>query len=144
MGALLAGVERRLKTYILAVADGGLVTHTVGARGTRPRLGGIPDAQWEGWLRAMRPIEPIRFVHRAAPASILFQSARQDYNVPAADAEALHEAASEPRAVRWYDTGHALDAQAHVDQLDWLARAVGTTPAGSADASGPDYTLRSR
>src|SRR3712207_4507595 len=31
MGALLAGVERRLKTYILAVGDGGLVSHLTGA-----------------------------------------------------------------------------------------------------------------
>ena len=142
MGALLAGVERRLKSYVLAVADGGLVSHTIGAEGTRPRPGGIPEGEWQGWLGAMRPIEPIRFVHRAAPASILFQSARQDHNVPAADAEALHRAASQPSTVRWYDTGHALDARAHVDQLEWLARTIGTRPPGPEDAEGPDYALR--
>lgn len=142
MGALLAGVEQRLATYILSVADGGLVSHTIGADGSREPPKGIPEGQWQAWLSAMQPIEPIRFVHRAAPASIFFQSARQDHNVPATDAEALHRAAAEPKAVAWYDSGHALDAQAHVDQLEWLRRRIGTTPPGPADSIGPNYDLR--
>ena len=142
MGALLAGVERRLTTYILSVADGGLITHSIGADGKRGPPGGVAPAEWQAWLGAMRPIEPIHFVRRAAPASILFQSARQDRNVPVADAEALHPAASQPKEVRWYDTGHALDAQAHVDQLAWLHQTIGTNPPGPEDASGPNYDLR--
>jgi dienelactone hydrolase len=144
MGALLAGVERRLKTYVLSVADGGLVSHTIGAAGNRAPPGGVPEARWEAWLRAMRPIEPIRFVHRSPPASIFFQSARQDQNVPAEDAAALHRAAAQPMVVTWYDTGHALDAQAHIDQLTWLERTIGTTPPGPEDAGGPNYDLRPR
>jgi dipeptidyl aminopeptidase/acylaminoacyl peptidase len=142
MGALLAGVERRLKTYILAVADGGLVSHTIGADGARDRPQGVLEGQWQAWLQAMQPIEPIRFVHRSPPASIFFQSAREDRNVPVADAEALHRAAGEPRVVRWYDTGHALDVQAYLDQLLWLHQTIGITPPGPEDEAGPDFTLR--
>jgi uncharacterized protein len=142
MGALLAGVEQRLKTYILSVADGGLISHTIGADGRRDPPKGVPNAQWQAWLRAMYPIEPIHFVHRATPASVLFQSARQDHNVPAADAEALHRAAPQPGTVKWYDAGHALDAQAHVDQLEWLHQRIGTTPPEPGDKGGPDYDLR--
>ena len=68
MGGLLAGVEGRLKAYVLAVGDGGLVSHFTGpddTDGPRQRLAATDQ---ERWLAAMRPIEPINFVGRAAPA----------------------------------------------------------------------------
>ncbi|HEX2205746.1 MAG TPA: hypothetical protein VHG91_20705 [Longimicrobium sp.] len=138
MGALFAGVERRLKTYILAVADGGLVSHFTDPGSNDPPEGfPAPREQWDRWLAAMRPIEPIRFVGRAAPASIFFQFARQDQLVSAADAEEIQAAFPGEKTVTWYDTPHALNAQAHVDQLAWLSRTVGTTPPGPEDAAGP-------
>ena len=126
MGALLAGVERRLRTYILAVGDGGLVSHFTGADDPRDGPFGVSRDQWHRWLVAMRPIEPLRFVGRAAPASIFFQSGRQDRLVPPADAVWLHRAASEPKTVKWYDAGHGLGPEARADQLEWLRRTVGT------------------
>jgi dienelactone hydrolase len=136
MGALFAGIERRLKTYVLAVADGGLVSHaTQGASEDPPE--GAPVEQWRRWLAAMKPIEPIRYVHRAAPASIFFQSAEHDRLVARDDALAVQAAASEPKTVRWYDSDHPLNAQAYVDQLDWLHRTVGTSAPGLADQDGP-------
>ncbi|HEX8905613.1 MAG TPA: alpha/beta fold hydrolase [Longimicrobiaceae bacterium] len=136
MGALFAGVERRLKTYVLAVADGGLVSHSTEGTSEDPPPG-APVEQWRRWLAAMKPIEPIRFVHRAAPASIFFQSALHDRAVARDDAEAVQAAASEPKTIRWYDTDHPLNAQAYYDQLDWLHRTVGTTAPGPEDEPGP-------
>jgi dienelactone hydrolase len=126
MGALLAGVERRLKTLILAVGDGGLVSHFTGADDPPDGPLGISREQWRRWLAAMRPIEPLRFVGRAPPASIFFQSGRQDRLVPPVDALWLHSAASEPKTVKWYDAGHGLGPQARVDQLEWLHRTIAT------------------
>jgi dienelactone hydrolase len=130
MGALLAGVERRLKTYILAVGDGGLVSHFNGADDPPDGPMGVPRERWQRWLAAMRPIEPLRFIGRAAPASIFFQSGRQDRLVPPVDAVWLHRAAGEPKTVKWYDAGHALGPQARIDQLEWLHRTVGTRAPG--------------
>lgn len=126
MGALLAGVERRLKTYILAVGDGGLVSHFTGADDPPNGPFSVSRERWNRWLAAMRPIEPLRFVSRAAPASIFFQSGRHDRLVPPADAVWLHRAASEPKTVKWYEAGHGLGPQARVDQLEWLHRVIGT------------------
>jgi uncharacterized protein len=126
MGALLAGVERRLKTLILAVGDGGLVSHFTGADDPPDGPLGISREQWRRWLAAMRPIEPLCFVGRAPPASIFFQSGRQDRLVPPVDALWLHSAASEPKTVKWYDAGHGLGPQARVDQLKWLHRTIAT------------------
>jgi len=125
MGGLLAGVERRIRAYVLQVGDGGLVSHfTLGEAGSGPPPGVDPSA-WERWLRAMRPIEPIRFVGRARPATLLLQSARQDQAVSPAAARALHEAASEPKTVTWYDTGHGLSPEATSEMLGWLGREIG-------------------
>jgi len=133
-GALFAGVERRLKTYVLAVADGGVTTRFTGP-GAPPAPPG-QEAQARAWLASMQPIEGIRFVGRAN-GSILFQNARQDQFVSVARAEALHAAATGQKEVRWYDTPHALNPAAHVDQLRWLHQTVGTTPPGPEDEAGP-------
>lgn len=137
MGALLAGVERRFRTYVLMVGDGGLVAHIAGPD-DGGFMGRLMRTQRERWLAAMRPIEPSLFVGLAPPASILFQNGRHDELVPVRDAEALHAAARDPRTVRWYDAGHGLNGQAFVDQLQWLHRTVGTSPPGREDRMGPE------
>jgi fermentation-respiration switch protein FrsA (DUF1100 family) len=72
----------------------------------------------------MDPIEPIHFVGRAAPASLLFVNGRQDRLVAAPDARAFQEAGSEPKTVRWYDAGHQLTGQAMKGTFDWIADAL--------------------
>ena len=133
-GALFAGVERRLKTYILASADGGITTRFT-APGAPPPPPGL-EAQARAWLAAMQPIEGIRFIGRAN-APIFFQNGRQDPIVTVERAEALHAAATGQKEVRWYDAPHALNPAAYVDQLRWLSQTVGTTPPGPADQAGP-------
>lgn len=132
-GALFAGVERRLKTYVLASADGGITTRWTGAN-AQPSP--VSPEQTRAWLAAMEPIEGYRFVGRAN-APILFQNGRRDRAVSAERAEALHAAATGQKEVRWYDTEHPLNAAAYVDQLRWLSQTVGTTAPGPEDEAGP-------
>ena len=123
MGGLLAGVETRIRAYAFAVGDGGLVSHVMAS--------GDPDFQRlsrsarERWLAAMEPIEPLRFVGRAAPAHLLFQNGRRDTLVPPSSAEAYQAAGSEPKTVEWYDADHGLDEQATHDRHLWLAEQIG-------------------
>jgi fermentation-respiration switch protein FrsA (DUF1100 family) len=88
-------------------------------------LASLPCAARVAWLRAMTPIEPIRFIPHASPTPLLLQNGRTDNLVPAGDAEALHEAAPQPKTIRWYDAGHALDHQALVDRHEWLNGQIG-------------------
>lgn len=117
MGGLLAGVEKRVKAYVLEVGDGGLISHFTGEEDRS----GPP----ERWLAAMEPIEPLRWVGHAAPSALLFQSGRQDDLVPPADARRYQEAGSQPKTVKWYDSGHRLPEQAIEDQLAWLRERIG-------------------
>jgi uncharacterized protein len=123
MGALFVGIERRLKAAVLVVADGGLVTHFTGPADTY--LKGLYCPTRLAWFREMAPIEPIRFIPHAAPTPLLLQNGSTDDLVPAADAQALHAAAPEPRTIRWYDAGHGLNLQALIDRHEWLNGQIG-------------------
>jgi uncharacterized protein len=124
-GGLLAGVEKRIKAYALVVGDGGLVSHFTGADDTNGPLQSLPQDQVKRWRAAMDPIEPIRWVGRAAPARLLFQNGKTDTLVPEADGRAYQEAGSQPKTVLWYDAGHRLNDQATRDRYTWLAEQIG-------------------
>jgi uncharacterized protein len=124
MGALFVGVERRIKAAALVVGDGGLVSHFTGPEDSN-FMASLSCATRDDWLRAMTPVEPIRFIPHAPPTALLLQSGRLDNLVPAADAEELHAAAPQPKTIRWYAAGHGLDQQALLDRLDWLHEQIG-------------------
>jgi uncharacterized protein len=124
MGALFVGIERRLEAAVLVVGDGGLVSHFTGPEDV-DFMAGLPCATRAAWFRAMVPIEPLRFIPHASPTALLLQSGQSDNLVPAADAQALHTAAPEPRTILWYDAGHGLNLQALWDRHDWLQQKIG-------------------
>ncbi len=125
MGALFAGIERRIEAAALVVGDGGLVSHFTGPEDSNGILAGLPCAARGDWLQAMTPIEPIRFIAHAPPTALLLQSGWSDTLVPAADAQALHAAAPQPKTILWYDAGHGLNQQATSDRMDWLHEKIG-------------------
>ncbi|HEX8693127.1 MAG TPA: prolyl oligopeptidase family serine peptidase [Longimicrobium sp.] len=124
MGALFVGIERRLKTGILVVADGGLVSHFTGPE-DGSAFAGLTCTERRRWLESMIPIEPIKYVGFASPTPLLLQSGRQDNLVPPRDAELLHAAVRDPKTIRWYDAGHGLTAEAARDRLLWLQQQLG-------------------
>jgi dienelactone hydrolase len=127
MGGLFAGVEHRLRTAVLVVGDGGLVSHFAATNDpSLPFQQASPQAQRE-WISAMEPIEPLYFVSHAAPTALLFQSGSEDQLVPPTAALQYQEAGSEPKEVRWYAAGHGLNPEAECDQLEWLDHSLRLT-----------------
>ena len=124
MGALFVGIERRIKAAVLVVGDGGLVSHFTGPEDSS-FMASLSCATRVAWLRAMAPIEPIRFIAHASPTALLLQNGQVDNLVPVADAQALHAAVPQPRTIRWYDAGHGLNQQAMFDRHDWLHGQIG-------------------
>jgi dienelactone hydrolase len=120
MGGLLAGVEDRLKAYVLVVGDGGLVEHTA-----EPGPDGLNQHFSQGWAAMMWPTEPLHFIGRAAPAALLFQNGLHDTFVPPSDALRFYTAASEPKRIIWYDAGHELPWSFVQDAADWLQPFLG-------------------
>ncbi|HEY7768780.1 MAG TPA: alpha/beta hydrolase, partial [Longimicrobium sp.] len=115
-------------TGILAVADGGLVSHFAGPEDGDSPLAGLACAERRRWLESMIPIEPIKYVGFASPTPLLLQSGRQDDLVPPRDAERLHAAVRNPKTILWYNAGHGLNAEAARDRLVWLQQRLGMRP----------------
>jgi len=127
MGGLLAGVEHRLKAYVLQVGDGGLVTHLTTGLKFRDAWLARPEDERRQWAAWMWPIEPIHYVGCASPAALLFQNGTLDIYVPPTLGLRYQEAGSEPKTVRWYGVGHMLsmDGAAFRDQAEWLSERIG-------------------
>jgi len=122
-GALFVGIERRLKTAALVVGHGGQVSHATGPDGFK-HISSLPCARRVAWIRAMAPIEPIRFVGNAN-VPLLLQNGTFDEYIPSPDAAELHAAAPQSKVVRWYEAGHSLGQQAVLDRLNWLREKIG-------------------
>ena len=126
-GVQFVGIERRIKAAALVVADAGLVTHST-QPATLPFLATLTCARRAAWFRDMVPIEAIRFIGLAKPTPLLFQNGTKDEFITQADAQSLHNAAPEPKTIRWYDAGHNLTPQATLDTHDWLVQQIGLDP----------------
>ena len=116
-GSVVAGVDKRVKTYVFVAAMGTFDDWSL-KYWKGPRQSGA-----DAYRTGMASVDPINFVSRAAPASLLFQFSKADKYISKETAEAYYNAASQPKQVLWYDTDHAMNLEAvRKDREDWLAR----------------------
>lgn len=112
MGALTSGIEHRIKAFDLI------------AGGATPISLLVDQAPLElqGEVREIfEKTDSLHYVGLAEPSGLLFQLGRQDEIVPKAALRELARAGSEPKEVRWYDTGHFPNEDLWADSRDWLA-----------------------
>jgi prolyl oligopeptidase family protein len=124
MAATVSGIDRRFRCFVFEVGLSGFTFHWRDSE--HPAVKSLRDAtpseQFEAALAAMSPYDGVHFVGDAAPAPLLFQFARFDIGVTAAESEAFYAAASEPKEQYWYDTGHVVnDITAVADRARFLA-----------------------
>jgi dienelactone hydrolase len=110
-GAVLAGVEPRIRAFVLMSAGAVPVSAYVKA---------VP-----GWLKpdvrsTLTPLDPLRWIARARPGSVFLEDGRLDEVVPRPALMAIVHAAPQHTRVRWYQAPHRLNAEAVSDQLAWL------------------------
>ena len=128
VGVHFVGIERRLKAAHFAAGYGGNVTAATG-KVLLPLLPQFSCANRSAWFAENVPIEPIRFISGASPTALLFQIARLDPAVPLEDAQAAYDAASNPKEVVYYDTGHNfLPSSALTDRYNWLSKQLAMDP----------------
>jgi dienelactone hydrolase len=111
IGGILAGVEPRFRVLDIAAAAGhpsSSLADQLGI-GTRGR-------------KILSAIDPVNYVSHASPRELFIQAGRGDLAVSPPQLKALINAASEPKTVRWYPTGHALSAAAFTEGENWLAQ----------------------
>jgi len=116
-GAILSGVDKRVKTYVFIAGMGNFGDWSL-KYWSEPAKKGV-----ETYRRGMDAVDPINYVSRAAPASVLFQFSNADKYISRTTATSFYVAASRPKQIRWYDTDHAMDIDAvRHDRRAWLTR----------------------
>ncbi len=127
-GAILTAVDRRIKAAVLVagVPDTDCILMGSEDPDIVALRKSLPAGQLEAYLKAQSALSAVNYVPRSAPASLLFQFSAFEPNFDRAAMERYYAAASQPKRVLWYDTGHeVLDAQAIADRASFLAAQLG-------------------
>jgi dienelactone hydrolase len=126
-GSILSAVDKRMNTSVLmaGVAEIGDIL----LRNNDPSLVDLrktqPAGQLEKYSQVTGDIDALHFVGHAAPIPLLLQFANYEQYFDKTSMEHYVAAASEPKKVLYYDTGHDLnDPQALEDRYEWLAKYI--------------------
>jgi beta-lactamase class A len=125
-GSILSAVDKRMKTSVL-MAGVAQIEDTL--RSNEPGIVEFrksrPSGQLERYAQVIGDIDAIHFVGHAAPIPLLLQFANFEQYFDKTSMENYAAAASDPKKVLYYDTGHDLnDPQALEDRYDWLAKHI--------------------
>src|ERR1700758_1466962 len=130
-GSILSAVDKRMKTSVLMA--GVAETADIMIRSDEPSLVDFrksqPPGQLEKYCQVSGEIDALRFVSHAAPIPLLLQFANYEQYFDKTSMQHYAEAASEPKKVLYYDTGHDLnDPQALKDRYAWLVQYIKLRP----------------
>ena len=119
-GSVLAGVDQRIKAYVLMAGMGNFSDWSLrywpatGSKGV------------EAYREAMATVDPIGYIQHAAPAALLFQFSKNDAYISTEAATQFYEAGSVPKLILWYDSSHALNTDKdRGDRCVWLSSQLG-------------------
>ena len=134
-GAILAAVDRRMRTAVLMAGVG--ETGDIFLKNPDPEFAELrkqlPPAMLEAYVRTTGEVDGIRFVPKAAPVALLMQFGKFEQYFDRDSANRYAAAATEPKKVLWYDAAHDLnDPQCLKDRYHWLVERIGLRP-----SSGP-------
>lgn len=111
-GAIVAGVDHRIRAFDL-LAGGALPMSTYIAQAPK---------EWQPELKPLfARIDPLRYVGHAAPSALLFQDGTDDEVFSKEELTTLANKGSEPKELRWYETGHVPTPKTWADSRRWLA-----------------------
>lgn len=114
-GAVLAGVDRRVKAAVLMTGTGRFVDVAA------VNLPDLQGEEFEYYRRTLAELDPAVWVGRAAPTPIFFQAALRDEFFTEEQTREFFEQTGDPKTLKWYDAGHSLNEAARRDCIAWLA-----------------------
>jgi dienelactone hydrolase len=126
-GASLAGVEKRIKAFVIMAGAPSLTeflrTSTIPAIvETRNTLTKEQQGNYFGTLAS---VDPINYIGYVAPSALFLQFGKRDAYPSEEQAILYAEAASNPKFVKFYDAGHELNDEARRDRAEWLRKQIG-------------------
>src|SRR5215212_3341309 len=82
--------------------------------------GDLPATRWTRMMRIIS--DPLRSVKSLKGRPLLMLHGKRDRTITPEQAERLYDAASEPKELRWYESGHVLPPAAGNDAAAWLRK----------------------
>jgi dienelactone hydrolase len=126
VGGVLSGVDKRFKTFVLMA---GSLSDAEDLRSDHPEMvklrASVGEEKIEQLIRETNWQNPANFVGHAAPASVLLQYAYEDGFLDEARDRRYFALVSEPKELKFYHAGHALNAAARWDRYEWLRAKIG-------------------
>lgn len=122
-GGILSGVEKRIGSFVLMAgvfADEEYIFDS-----TRTEVVQFRQKNGEKALRDFFQQyafdDPIHFIGRSAPAAVFLQFGQEDEGIPEKLARGYFARFAEPKKIAFYKAGHALNAEAREERVEWLA-----------------------
>ena len=126
-GVLLAAVEKRIKAYAIMAGAPSLTeflrTSTIPA--VVETRNSLTKAQQENYFTTLAAVDPISYIGHVAPSTLLLQFGKKDTYPSEQSAARYADVASNPKLIKWYDAGHALNEEARHDRAVWLQKQIG-------------------
>lgn len=143
MGGVLAGLEKRIKAYVLIAGTPSMTG--IWRSSQHPFVQAVRRSltkeQLDKYIEVTSTLDAIHYIGRAAPSALFFQFARRDEVISADAALQFSGAASEPKLTRWYDAGHQdifIKSEALGDRAAWLSRQIGLSPLAESGSQRDD------
>jgi dienelactone hydrolase len=135
VGALLSGVDRRFKAFVLMAGSMSdeISQNTKEFQEFRRKIG--PE-KLDAFVAKYSYLDQGKYVSHAAPAVVFLQFANQEKFLTPERAR-LHAAiVSEPKQVKFYDAPHALNSEARRDRIQFLTEQLKLKPLPAAAIAG--------
>jgi cephalosporin-C deacetylase-like acetyl esterase len=126
-GACLAGVEKRIKAFVIMSGAPSLTeflrTSTIPA--IVETRNALTKEQQDNYFSTLATVDPINYIGYVAPSALFLQFGKKD-TYPNEEMQIRYaKAASNPKLVKFYDAGHELNDEARRDRAEWLRKQIG-------------------
>jgi cephalosporin-C deacetylase-like acetyl esterase len=135
IGALLSGVDRRLKAFVLMA---GLISDEVNAqtKGYQDFRQKVGAEKLDALVAKYAYLDQGKYVSHAAPAVVFLQFANQEKYLTPEWAQKHADVVSEPKQVKFYEAPHSLNAEARRDRIHFLIEQLKLRPLSDAQIAG--------
>jgi dienelactone hydrolase len=127
VGALLSGLDRRLKAFVLMAGSlsDEINAQTKGYQEFRQKVGA---EKLDALVAKYSYLDQGKYVSHAAPAFVFLQFANQEKDLTPELAAKYAAIVSEPKQVKFYEAPHSLNAEARRDRIQFLIEQLKLKP----------------
>jgi cephalosporin-C deacetylase-like acetyl esterase len=128
-GGVLAGVEKRIKAYVLMAGFSSVSNWHKSSEHPLADLirNKLSREQFNKFISELEPLDAVHYIKKAAPASLFFQFSRNDEFISKDQANTFYAVASSPKEVAWYETDHLFKEcnTAYKERMQWIMGQLG-------------------